>query len=157
MSWVMNRAEEAAEAARSSAWSGVRSNPIMRLNELHVIGDTTLPQLYDGAVASYRRAVVDRATAWQVSVGMPPMTALATAMQEIPAKRYAGGLPAEASFLRQYATASRVPSIRRQLDGYQSPMAKDYGVELSPLEAIVELNRLSRPSRAASGDEWIYF
>lgn len=157
LSWVATPAQEAAAAAEQSAWAGVRSgrNRAMRLNELHVIGDSTLPQLQEAAVQAYQYAVAQRAIQLQTSIGMPPLSAIATAMREIPAQQFAGGLPAEASFLRQYANASRVPSIRRMLDTEMDSHGEWEG--LSPLQAIEEHRRQSMPPGSAAADDYIPF
>jgi len=136
--------EEAADAAKSVAWKNIRGNRIMKLNEMQVIGDSTLPELYEQAVQDYRRAVASRAVELQLREKMPPLTAIAQAMREVSPSNYAGGLPAEAGFLRQYAEASRDPQIRRQMDLPENG-EDEWGILLSPVEAIKERNRRSNP------------
>jgi len=109
------------------------------MNEMQVIGDSTLPGLYEDAVNSYRHAVINKAVELQLQGGMPPLSAIAQAMREVSPTDYAGGLPAEAAFLRQYAAAARNPQIRRQMDLPENGV-DEWGVLLSPVEAIQQHN-----------------
>jgi hypothetical protein len=152
--------EEAADAAKNAAWKNIRGNRIMKMNEMQVIGDSTLPELYEQSVGDYRRAVVNRAVELQLREKMPPLTAIAQAMREVPPSTYAGGLPAEAAFLRQYAEASRDPQIRRQMDLPEN--GKDeWGILLSPVDAIKQRNLQSmrgrQPTKHSQELDWFPF
>jgi len=148
----------AEEAARNNVWKAVSGNRIMRLNEMQVIGDSTLPGLYDGAVHAYRRAIVDRALELELKEKKPPLVALAQAMREVSPSAYTGGLPPGISFLRQYAETSRDPRIRRYMDLPENG-DDEWGVLMSPVEAIQERNRQSLfrgPSAYADGEDDLF-
>jgi hypothetical protein len=131
--------EEAADAARNAAFKEIRNNRIAKMNEMQVIGESTLPGLYEDAVNAYRRAIVDRAVGLQMQGNMPPLVAIAQAMREVSPSTYAGGLPPQAGFLRQYAEASRDPRIRRQM-ALPENGDDEWGILLSPVEAIKQYN-----------------
>jgi hypothetical protein len=111
----------------------------MKLNETQVIGDSTLPDLYEQSVHAYRQAIASRAAELQLRGEVPPLVAIAQAMREVSPSTYAGGLPSEAAFLRQYAEASRDPQIRKLMDLPENG-EDEWGVLLSPIEAIKQRN-----------------
>ena len=135
--------EEAADAAKNAAWKGIRGNRIMELNEMQVIGDSTLPELYEKAVHAYRHAVANRAVELQLQKKVTPLVAIAQAMREVSPSSYAGGLPAQVAFLQQYAEASRDPRFRKLIDLPENG-EDEWGVLLSPVEAIKQRNQRSR-------------
>lgn len=134
--------EERLMQIKKDTWSRTANNPVMNMNQKFVIGDSTLPESYDDAANLYRRAVAEVAVQLQQRGDIPPLVALAKAIQSVDPRQFTQGAPSQVAYLQRYAEASRNPVVRRMMDIPENG-DDEWGVLLSPREAIQEYDRLS--------------